>query len=349
MKQRLPVVVAVLAIAAAACKQDHHESAASGSAPAGSAATADPWAKTTAPAGSAATAPAPGSAAPAAGSAAPACPPPTTVPTPAVATAKLAKPFFFRATKHGMAEVWLFGTIHMGVAPDAVPDVVLAKLDKAERFAMEADITDASVLQSVMRNDGKSLEQDLGPDDWKRFSCLVGDALAQNLQHMKPSMAATVLEVQGLPTTVALDMFLMMRARKNHQQVVFLEAAAKQLALLDKWMDAGVLKEGLDHIDETRRKNVDLMDAYVAGDEARAIEMAKDDSDFVSAGHSHADFEKMMKELLLDRNAAWIEKIEDLGKKGPSFVAVGAMHLIGPGSVIERLEKKGWTVERVAP
>jgi uncharacterized protein YbaP (TraB family) len=56
-----------------------------------------------------------------------------------------------------------------------------------------------------------------------------------------------------------------------------------------------------------------------------------------------------MEDLLYKRNASWIEPIEKAHAEGPLFVAVGAMHAIGPKSVLELLEKKGYKVTRITP
>ena len=179
--------------------------------------------------------------------------------------------------------------------------------------------------------------------------CAVGPDMAKGLQNMKASTAATLLDVQGMPLTTALDSALLQRAKKGQKGIVFLEAGKKQLDLLDKWMDARAIKASLDDLDDTKQKNKELVDAYVAGDDAKAIEMSKDDSDWVKSGRTHEEFTQMMKELLLDRNASWIDEIEGMGKKGPAFVAVGAMHLLGPGSVVDLLQQRGWKIERVTP
>ena len=52
--------------------------------------------------------------------------------------------------------------------------------------------------------------------------------------------------------------------------------------------------------------------------------------------------------LLVNRNANWVVKIEDMLKgSGTTFIAVGAAHLIGPDSVIAMLDAKGVKAERV--
>jgi uncharacterized protein YbaP (TraB family) len=341
MKQRVALCVLAALVAAAGCGNKKEEAGAGSASGSGS----DPWASSGSASGSGTGT----GAGTGTGSSAEACPPAPKTAAPPAVTAKLAKPFFFHATKPGMANLWLFGTIHLGVAPDAIPDAVLDKLDHSERFAMETDINDPSLLSAIMRSDGKTLEQELGPKVWHQLACALGDATAKNLEHMKASTAATLLDVQGMPMTTPMDMFLLLRARKDGKGIVFLEPATKQLALLDKWMDAKSIEASLQDLDEARKKNIELIDAYAAGDDAKAIEMSKDDSDFVKAGKSHGEFVQMMKELLLDRNASWIPEIEDMAKKGDAFVAVGAMHLLGDGSVIDRLTKNGWKIERITP
>ena len=51
--------------------------------------------------------------------------------------------------------------------------------------------------------------------------------------------------------------------------------------------------------------------------------------------------------LLVNRNANWVMKIEDMLKgSGTSFIAVGAAHLIGPDSVLAMLDARGVKAER---
>jgi uncharacterized protein YbaP (TraB family) len=56
-----------------------------------------------------------------------------------------------------------------------------------------------------------------------------------------------------------------------------------------------------------------------------------------------------LKDALLDRrNANWSRWIEQrLAKPGSVFMAVGAGHLAGPGSVVSLLQRGGYKVRRV--
>ena len=53
--------------------------------------------------------------------------------------------------------------------------------------------------------------------------------------------------------------------------------------------------------------------------------------------------------LILDqRNRNWMPQIESmLAAKKTTFITVGAAHLVGPGSVMEMLCKRGWKVQRI--
>ncbi len=47
------------------------------------------------------------------------------------------------------------------------------------------------------------------------------------------------------------------------------------------------------------------------------------------------------------RNDAWMKKLPGLMKDKPSFIAVGALHLVGEEGLLNQLEKAGYTVEAV--
>jgi uncharacterized protein YbaP (TraB family) len=51
--------------------------------------------------------------------------------------------------------------------------------------------------------------------------------------------------------------------------------------------------------------------------------------------------------LLEDRNARWIGPLETAFQDGASFVAVGAIHLVGPQGLIARLRGDGYRIEAV--
>lgn len=265
------------------------------------------------------------------------------------AVEQLARPLFWAVEKAGNTTYFL-GTMHAGIdAERRLPPLVWSKLHDARTFAMEADLDDPRAA-SLLRPTGHSLRDALGDDYWKKLEAAVGPGMARAIEHLPPLVPAAQLSLRGLPQTTAMDKALSVRAAGERKQIVFLEAATRQLEILGKWMDVKALRLMLDELPEGERRARAMLDAYVDGDE-RAI-VAISDRERESAlrhGYTAAEYEQEMTEMLYDRNASWIAALEKLHAEGGAFVAVGAMHLLGPRSVLELLARKGYQVRRLAP
>ncbi len=262
----------------------------------------------------------------------------------------LAKPLFWSATKDGTT-TYLLGTMHMGIdAESRLPDVVFAKLDAAKSFAMETDLSDPGVANIGKRATPGTIEADLGPDHWKRLEDLVTPAVAKAINQMKPMVAATLVSMRGLKQTAPMDRVLLLRALDQKKPVVYLEQASLQAAILEKYMGVRELKIMLDHADENVARMNQLFDAYVAGDEAVFLKLSDEgNAESLAAGISQAELDEATDAMLYRRNASWVGPIEQLHAVGGGFVAVGALHLVGPKSVLELLGQRGFTIARVAP
>jgi len=147
-----------------------------------------------------------------------------------------------------------------------------------------------------------------------------------------------------------MDKVLQERAKLANKPIVFLEAATHQLDILARWMDVKALKMMLDELALNEQRTKATLDAYIEGDEQKMIAIA--DAEKAAAlrhGYSAAEFDHEMNDVLYNRNASWIAPIERLHAAGGAFVAVGALHLVGPRSVTDLLAKHGFKVTRVAP
>ena len=261
----------------------------------------------------------------------------------------ITQPFFYQVEKDGKVS-WLLGTWHLGIdAQKQLPKVVWDKLGTAKVFAMEADPTDPAALSAFKRNDGKTLEAELGPEYWAKLETLLDPGDEPNVQIMKISAAIMFLQFKSLPQTPAMDLALATKARDAKAKIVFLEPIATQLALIDKWLDARMMHGLLDDPATGKREIQEALVAYVAGDDAELANRLVDRESMKKAGFNDAEIEAATKELIYDRNAAWIPTLDGLFAKGDAFVAVGAGHLVGPKSVVELLTTKGYKVTRVAP
>jgi uncharacterized protein YbaP (TraB family) len=261
----------------------------------------------------------------------------------------LPHPLFWAVEKDGIT-TYLLGTMHIGVdAEDRLPDAVWKKLDAAKSFAMETDISDPT-LASMRERDHGTLHEDLGPEYWHKLEVATTPTLARGMDRLKPLVAVATLSLKNLPRTPPMDGVLLAHAKSEHKAIVYLEPAKREAELLEKWMTVGALKELLDDGDAAAQLTGDMVSAYVAGDEAKILAIsAREHADFAKHGHSDAEWEQQMSDLLYGRNASWIEPLERLHAAGGGFVAVGAAHLVGPGSVLELLAAKGYKVSRVAP
>ena len=309
MMPRAGLVVTLVALAAAACKQSPDRAPPPPPAPAPA---ADPWA----------------------GSARPAAP--------------LPQPFLWTAEKDG-ATTYLFGTMHLGVDPEAqLPPLVWDRLYAAPAFAVETDVTDRAIARMGGRARG-TLHDELGPEYWKKLELALTPEVARSLDQKSAMIPATLIALRGLPLTQPMDSVLLARARTRGKQIAFLEPAARQAALLEKHLNARALRLMLDELDHVEQQSRQLLAAYLAGDEAQfAAILDEQRRDALAHGYTAAEYDASLEDLLYGRNASWIAPIEQLHAGGGAFIAVGAMHLLGARSVLELLRQHGFRVARVA-
>jgi hypothetical protein len=265
--------------------------------------------------------------------------------TSAPAKDPLKKPLLWRLEKDGQTS-YLLGTMHMGVDPTSrLPDIVWQKLEEKPTFAME---TDTSGSLEIRRTDGTTLKDDLGPEYWKKLEDALGPAQANQLLDVKPMIPATLLAMRGLPRTAAMDGVLSARASRHDKKMVYLEPLSLQITVLEKWMNARALKDMLDDLDGSEQRAKQMLAAYIDGDGDKL--MAVFDAErarWKQIGRPESEFDEQMNDLLYKRNASWIAPIEKLHADGGGFIAVGAAHALGPKSVLELLEKKGFKVSRI--
>jgi uncharacterized protein len=256
---------------------------------------------------------------------------------------------FWKAEKDGKA-TYLLGTMHMGVdAETRLPQLVWDTLDAAPTFAMEADISDPKLAKMMMREQG-TLKDDLGPEYWAKLEAAVGASMAKMMEQMPPMAAAALMSLKELPKTAPMDGVLLGRATNQKKKIVYLEEGSLQAALLAKHMDLRALKMMIDQHEKGPAQSRAMLDAYIAGDPDAILKITTDqEKDTIAYGYTKKEYDEQMNELLYKRNDSWIAGIEAMHAQGNAFVAVGALHLIGPRSVLESLEKKGFKITRLSP
>ncbi|MBS1118912.1 MAG: GumN family protein [Deltaproteobacteria bacterium] len=262
----------------------------------------------------------------------------------------LEKPLLWSIAKDGKT-TYALGTMHIGIdAESRLPQIVWDKLDAAARFAMETNLNDPALAGMGKRTAGGTLHDELGPEYWKKLEATVGSAMARGIDTMKPMIAATLLSLRGLPTTPPMDGVLHGRAINQHKEIVFLEEAAKEAAILEKWMDLRMLKMMLDEPEKGIQGSKDMLAAYAEGDEGKIVALSDSQrADALAHGFTAKEYDESMEDLLYHRNASWIGAIEKMHAAGGGFIAVGALHLVGKRSVLDLLAAKGYQITRVSP
>ena len=167
------------------------------------------------------------------------------------------------------------------------------------------------------------------------------------LDPMKPGICAAILSAAklgsaGYKPEYGLDTHFLARARADGKKLKFLETLEFQIGLftgLSPALQEELLAQTLIDLDQVETEADEMIAAWERGDAETLDKMLKE---------SLEDYPDLAQVLLADRNARWVPQIEALlnGDRN-CLVIVGAAHLVGAGSVVERLTARGYKVTQV--
>lgn len=273
------------------------------------------------------------------------------------ARAAEAKTFAWKATGKSGGVVYLVGSIHV-LTSDFYPlnpaleaafkdsDLVVEEVDMGEMLDPSAQLR---ILSRGMLPGDQSLDKVISPATMELVRKITGDLgpAGQPLMRFKPWMLAIALqglELQkaGYNPELGLDKHFYDQAKASGKAVQGLETADYQISVFD-----GMTMEQQDRLLAQTLKELEtelasvgkLAEAWKAGDAPTVERIVQ----------SELKAEPMMyQRLLVDRNKAWLPKIEALfSRPGRALVVVGAAHLVGPDGVVAMLKAKGYTVEQM--
>jgi len=248
--------------------------------------------------------------------------------------------------------IYLFGTVH-ALPKDAqwFSGPVARAYDQSSELVTEIPMGDTAgdakaIADRALLPPGQSLRDLMTPDDRKQFeAALVSLGLPiEAMDKFQPWYAALTLSL--LPVTQAgydpqSGAENALNAKGDGKAKAALETVGQQIALFDGLPINAQLRL-LDETVESASTATATLDAMVAdwmkGDpDALAMLINRDIDDPV-----------LYKRLLIDRNGRWAQWIDQRMKRpGTVFIAVGAGHLAGKGSVQEQLRKYGLKAHRV--
>lgn len=250
--------------------------------------------------------------------------------------------------------IYLFGTIH--ALPADVPwyrGRVAEAFEGSQEVVTEIVDPDPAAMQGMLLNKallprGQTLRGLLSPQEKADYeAALATQKLPPDaFDAFEPWYAAMVLATvpllnDGFAAEMGVEKMLGSRAKALGRPQSGLETAEYQLGLFDALSPAVQKRYLIEVIKSMPTMKADLLkiiDAWKAGDAdtlARLVNAEEDDPALVAA-------------LITDRNKAWAEWIKArLDKPGVVFMAVGAGHLAGAGSVQDQLARRGIKTRRL--
>ncbi|MNR82653.1 TraB family protein [compost metagenome] len=256
---------------------------------------------------------------------------------------------------------YLFGTIHVGkTAFYPLEPQVTRALTAAQKLVIEVDIRNTEAMRlAIMRHglypDGQTINQHLSADATAQLRQALRRAGTpfESVARMKPWMVANLLLVQemarnGFPSEQGIELHFLAIAAKQKKTVQELETADYQLSLFDSMNDAEQEQYLVENLTElasgvAMQKALELINAWQSAD-AQALDRALLD---MQKGATASD--RFLQQVLLDkRNPNMAKQVEALLKTDKtSFVAVGALHLLGEQGVPSLLQQRGYQVQKI--
>jgi len=252
--------------------------------------------------------------------------------------------------------IYLFGTVHM-LRPEVhwFEGDVKQAFDRSDSLVVEVAKEDPAQLGPVIgrlaaNTDGPKATELLNPKQRARYlAALKAYSLPPEAMdrydpwYISINLSIIPLMQLGYSQDLGVDKVLEAAADRSGKPVMGFETAEEQLGFFDslprpvqvRYLDATV--QELPQIKPEFAKLI----RHWAGGKADALARQMNDS--------MKETPELAKPLLLDRNARWADWIEErMGQPGTVFIAVGAGHLAGKGSVTDLLAQKHFAVRRVA-
>jgi uncharacterized protein YbaP (TraB family) len=254
--------------------------------------------------------------------------------------------------------VYLFGTIHVGKAafyPLAEP--VEGAFAASRKVVVEADITRdggmAAVKSLITYEPPDSLDQHIPADLYARLNAQLGPLgiPIRAARTMKPYVIAGLLAIAeyqrlGYDMNRGVDAYLIEHARSAGKPILELESQRGQIEML-AGMPAELQEAFLDNALVALEKKLSgdqvagVVKAWQTGD-ARLMEEVN-----ATAAAAMRLQPRLDDVFLHQRHPGMLKKIEGfLAEREPCFVAVGSLHLIGKGGLLQMLRDKGYEVNQ---
>lgn len=248
--------------------------------------------------------------------------------------------------------IYLFGTVHaLPQGKNWFDGRIERAFNSADELVTEIDVSDAASSGQALQAasalpEGQSLRGLMTAENREQYEeALVGLGLPVDaLDRYEPWFAAMTLSLlpllrSGYQTQSGVELSLNTRAGEKQRGA--LETIEQQVDLFDSLpqeAQLAFLDETVEKLDDATNTLDAMVAEWLEGD---AVQLA-------SLLNAELTDPVLYDRLLTARNASWAEWIENrLERPGTVFIAVGAGHLAGKGSVQEKLADRGHDVRRI--
>lgn len=252
--------------------------------------------------------------------------------------------------------MYIGGTIHV-LQPDnyPLPAEFESAYAQANTVVLEADLKeleDSAVNQIILAKSmypaGDSLSNTLKK---QTYEALKGELAklgipVETLEQFKPSMVILTLTMYKLKelgiTAEGVDKHYYEKAVADKKSLGFFETTEQQIEMIvnmGKGNEDLMVMHSLKDLENMENDLMGMLSDWKRG----TSEMMDMQIDIMIT-----DFPGIYKSLLVDRNAAWIPKLEKyLEDENVEYILVGTLHLHGPDGLLKQMKNKGYTVTQV--
>ena len=256
--------------------------------------------------------------------------------------------------------VYVLGSIHLA-KPEIYPlnkeitsaykssDALVVEVNPSSTESMET--MHKAMMHLGMYKEGKTLQTELTAKTYKALQEYTNKTRIplEKIQVMRPwvvMVQLTVTEMMrlGYSPELGIDQYFLNLAAQDKKEVIELETAAQQMALLSK-EDPGfqdkLLFYTLESMHDLEPMLEDMYKGWKRGDE-KAFEKI-----MMIPVEEDPSLKDMYDELITDRNYAMTKKIEGFLKTDKNyFVVVGSGHVVGEEGIAALLRKSGHRVSQ---
>ncbi len=252
--------------------------------------------------------------------------------------------------------LFLLGTVHLlKPGTHAVSPAAEAAFQQANTILLELDLDEGNspesrqVFARKAMLQGETLQDKVSSETFalaKQKTEALGLPF-DRLRSLKPwsfslTLALFKLQTLGFDPRHGVDRYYFDKGKQAGKEIRALETVEYQLDRFDGMSDRlqeEFLLQTLEDLDEMEEEIEELVQAWSRGEAKVLAELMQE---------SFKDYPGLYRRLIVERNKNWLLEIDPiLDRPGTTLLVVGALHLVGPESVVALLEKQGYTVKQL--